>query len=222
MLGMDWMETLNANSGAIVAVTATVSAILTVLLLLEARTTRNLRREATVEARAKAYPPASFLLELEVRNFGPANAREVVITYWMTNVDGAVVGESRRQGETLMGPNEGRGFLPVTPSGDSTLNSMADAQLTLNVEWSWRDDRRRLWFFPLRHSAARSWSTVDLARDFFQAWALTERDAAEDLHLIAEKLKEIEQHQKAGKRVMERGLSAFSRWLTAIERDPDA
>src|SRR5690349_6266854 len=110
---MEWVQTLNDNSGAIVAITATVSAVLTILLLLEARTTRNLRRIAAVEARAKCHPPASFLLELDIKNYGPAPARDLVIVQYLVNPDGSPVGEKRRQAETLIGPDEGRRFLPM-------------------------------------------------------------------------------------------------------------
>jgi hypothetical protein len=209
----EWIKTLNANSGAIVAVTATVSAILTVLLLLEARSTRNLGRVARVEARAKNHPPASFLLELDVCNYGPASARDVVISHHLTAPDGTVAGKSRRQAETMLGVGEARKFLPATPGKSSMLNEMAQAGLTLHVEWSWADDRRLLWFFPKRHQQKRTWPAADLARDLYGGWALTERDGAEDLHEIAEKLREIERHQKAERLVVERGVNAFIRDL---------
>lgn len=214
----EWITTLNANSGAIVAVTATVSAVLTILLLLEARTTRNLRREATVEARAKAYPPASFLLQLEVRNFGPANARNVVVEHYLIDAGGNSAGDRRRHADTLLGPGEGRKALPTMASGDSTLSAMATANLTLHVEWSWNDDRRRLWFLPLRHERKQDCACADLAKDFFAGYPLTERDPEEDLHLIAEKVKEIERHQKAGRRTIDRGVNAFIRAIDGLRR----
>lgn len=217
----DWIKTLNANSGAIVAVTATVSAILTVLLLLEARSTRNLGRVARVEARAKNHPPASFELELDVCNYGPASAREVVISYHLAGADGAVVGESRRQAETMLGVGEARKFLPAMASGSSMLNDLAQAGVTLHVEWSWADDRRLLWFFPKRHTQKRTWPAADLARDLYGGWALTERDGAEDLHEIAVKMREIESHQKAGRGAIERGVNAFIRDLQDGPPPPD-
>jgi hypothetical protein len=220
MLGLtmpDWIKTLNDNSGAIVAVTASVSAILTVLLLIEARATRNTRLEAAVEARAKCHTQASFLLELEVRNFGPANARNVVMTYYLADPDGKVEGETRRQAETLLGSGEGRRFLPGTPGDAGMLAEMGQKRLALSVEWSWEDGRRRLWFFPLRHREKRTWATADLARDFFEGWALTDRDSIEDLHEIAEKLQQIESHQKASRQALEGGLKAIVR---ALKEEP--
>lgn len=210
---LDLIKVLNDNSGAIVAVTAAGSMILTILLLIEARTTRNLSREAAVEARAKCHTQASFLLELEVRNFGPANARNVVMTYHLAGPDGKVDGETRRQAETLLGSGEGRRFLPGTPGDAGTLNEMGKQKLVLNVEWSWEDGRRRLWFLPLRHSEKRSWATADLARDFFEGWALADRDSVGDLREIAEKLSEIETHQKASRQALEGGLKAIIRAL---------
>lgn len=214
----EFIRTLNENSGAIVAVTATVSAILTILLLLDARSARNLGRVARLDARAKNYPPASFLLELDVCNYGPANARDVVILFHLTAPDGAVAVETRRQAETLLGVGEARKFLPGTPSGTSELNGMADLGLTLHVEWSWADDRRRLWFFPKRHEQKRTWATVDLRRDFFGGWALTERDGAEDLHEMADQIREIEGHLKAQRKVIEAGVKTFTRSLDNVPR----
>ena len=65
--GVDIWHGLNANSGAVVAVAAVGSLAVTLLLLLEARTTRNLGRQAAVAGRLKLHPPASTLLELDVR-----------------------------------------------------------------------------------------------------------------------------------------------------------
>jgi hypothetical protein len=213
---MDWITQLNANSGAIVAVTATVSAVLTVLLLLESRTTRNLRREAAVEARAKCHPPASFLLELDVKNYGPAIARDLVIVQYLANPDGSPVGEKRRQAETLVSPGEGRRFLPMMANNSSMLNEMAEANLILHVEWSWMDDRRRLWFLPRRHEQKRSWPTADLARDFFGGWALTESDTANDIHEIAEKIRKIEGHEKGQKDALVKGVNTFVRAIDSF------
>lgn len=187
---------LNANSGAIVALTATVSAILTILLLLEARATRNLGRVARLEARAKAHPAASFLLELNVHNYGPATARNVVINQRLVKPDGEPAGSSRRQGEVLLAAGEGRRFLPMMENNSSMLVEMGKQDLTLHVDWSWEDDRRRLWFFPLRHKESRDWSTATLATDFFGGWALTEIDTPNDIHEMREALKHIEADAK--------------------------
>src|ERR1035437_6911164 len=217
----EWVRTLNNNSGAIIAVTATVSAVLTILLLLEARMTRNLRREAAVEARTRCHPPATMVLELNVRNFGPANARSVVTVYHLTAADGKTVGEAQRHAETLLGPGEGPRFLPG-PSGPTLdLRDMAAQGLTLHVQWSWEDDRRRLWFFPRRHSAERTWACADLARDLYGGWSLSEHDSAEDLHEIADKLARIEMHQREGRQVLEQGFRALIK-ATAVRTEPAA
>jgi hypothetical protein len=215
----EWVKTLNNNSGAIVAVAATVSAVLTILLLLEARTTRNLRREAAVEARTRCHPPATTVLELNVRNFGPANARSVVTVYYLTTPDGEIAGDAQKHAETLLGPGEGPRFLPG-PSGPTLdLREMAAQGLTLHVQWSWEDDRHRLWFFPLRHTAERAWACADLARDLYGGWSLSEHDSAEDLHEIADKLALIEMHQREGRQVLEQGFRASIR-ATTVRTEP--
>jgi hypothetical protein len=71
------------------------------------------------------------------------------------------------------------------------------------------DRRRRLWFLPLRHREKRSWATADLARDFFGGWAPADRDSVGDLHEIAEKLQQIEGHQKASRQALEGGLKGI-------------
>lgn len=190
----DLVAALNENSGAIVALTASVSLLLTVALLAEMRTTRNLGREAAVEARAKTHSPASSLLELRIRNYGPAYARDVAITYYLTAPGGVIRGERRERQETLLGAGEICRFLPGSPGGTSDLREMAAEGLTLHVEWQWNDARRRLWFFPARHVQRREWATAGLSSGFFDGWALEERDGDEDLHEIAEAARTIARH----------------------------
>jgi hypothetical protein len=214
-----WIRALNDNSGAIVALTASASAILTILLLFEARMTRNLRREAAVEARARCHTPAPMTLELEIRNFGPANARNVVITHQLESPGGQTVGDVMRHGETLLGIGEGRRFLPGAPTVPLDLQEMADQGLTLHVELSWADGRRRLWFFPLRHQGSQTWACADLARDLYGGWSLSERDGAEDLHEIADNLALIDMHQREGRQVLEQGFRALIK-ATAARAEP--
>jgi hypothetical protein len=208
----DLFRVLNANSGAVTAVAAVLYTVLTLALLLEARSTRNLGREANVDARAKAHQPSPSLLELEVRNFGPANARDVVIAYHLTAADGSVVGDKFRRAETMLGVGDGLRFLPGAPKQLDEIETMAAASTILHAELSWTDGRRRLAFLPSRHVRRREWPVVDLHRDLIPGgWPLVERDSAEDLHEIAEKLQAIEMHQKAGRQVVERGVNAIIR-----------
>src|ERR1035437_2179400 len=217
----EWIRALNDNSGAIVALTASVSAILTILLLIDARTTRNLRLDAAVEARARCHPPATVALELNVRNFGPANARNVVIAHHLAGPHRNAVGAVMRHAETLKAIGGGPRFLPGMPTAPLDLQEMAAQRLTLHVEWSWADDRRRLWFFPLRHEGKQVWACADLARDLHGGWSLSEHDSAEDLHEIADKLARIEMHQREGRQVLEQGFRALIK-ATAVRTEPAA
>jgi hypothetical protein len=98
---------------------------------------------------------------------------------------------------------------------------MAAQGLTLHVEWSWADDRRRLWFFPLRHEGKQVWACADLARDLHGGWSLSERDSAEDLHEIADRLVQIEMHQRQGEQVLEQCFRALIK-ATAVRAEPAA
>jgi len=218
----DWIKTLNANSGTVAAVAAVLYTAITLALLLEARSSRNLGRKANVDARAKAHQPAPQLLELEVRNFGPANARDVVIAYHLTAPDGSLVGDKFHRAETMLGVGEGLRFLPGAPKQLDELETMAAARTILHVTVSWTDGRRRLAFFPRRNTRQREWAATDLHRDLIPGgWSLAEPDIAEDLHEIAEKMREIERHQKEGRLVIERGVNAFIRDLKDKASPPD-
>jgi hypothetical protein len=203
------LDDLNRNSGAIVALATIASVTLTLLLLFEARTTRNLRREALVDARVHVYGPV--YIELDVRNYGPANARDVVISFGFRDASGAVVGEPRRQGETLLAPGGGRRFLPSPDQQLLDLHTLAERGLTLRLDWSWQDDRRRLWFLRTRHERKRLWAAQRLREDLFGGWALVERQPDEDLHQLADTLRKIEAHEKAVRGIVERELVRYLR-----------
>jgi hypothetical protein len=196
----DWIKTLNANSGTVSALAAVLYTVITLALLLEARSSRNLGREANVDARARQHGPSPSLLELQVRNFGPANARDVVIDCHLTAPDGSIVGDKVHRAETMLGVGEGMRFLPGALKHLDELEVMAAAGTVLHVKLSWADGRRRLALLPQRHARQREWAAADLHRDLIPGgWPLVERDSAEDLHEIAEMMREIESHQKAGR-----------------------
>jgi hypothetical protein len=184
------VNTLNDNSGAIVAVSATVSAVLTILLLLDARATRNLRREANVVAHPRLHGEAGMQLELRVTNHGPADARDVSIEFRFKNADGSDQG-GRRQVEPLLPSGEDRRFLPSVGEQLMDLNTLAGYGLALHVNWSWSDDRRRLWFLPKRHERSEIHVAEDLRSGLYGGWSLTRRDTAEDVHSIAEILRSM-------------------------------
>ncbi|MEW6226005.1 MAG: hypothetical protein AB1627_15375 [Chloroflexota bacterium] len=214
----DLLKTLNANSGAIVAAATVASVTLTLLLLLEARTTRNLRREALVDAKVSVF--GVLHLELVVTNYGPANARDVEIAFEFRDELDRVAGTPRRQGETLLGPGDSRRFLPSPAEQLLDLNGLAAQGLRLVVELSWTDDRRRLWFLPTRRKRQRAYLAADLVRDLFGGWALTERDPHEDLHAIAEKLGKVESHLRS---VSDVTKSDLRRYLHAAQQNmPDS
>lgn len=194
--GVSVVDALNANSGAIVAISATVSAVITILLLLEARTTRNLRRIADVVAYPTAHGAAGMYLELVALNGGPTNARDVKIAFRFTGPDGTIEGAPRTQVDPLLAPGHNRRFLASPSEGLATLNEYADRGLTLEVDWSWTDDRRRFWFLPRRHQRFAEWAAADLRAGLYGGWALTERDRDDDIHKIADAARDIEKHMK--------------------------
>jgi hypothetical protein len=214
----DLIDALNANSGAIVAITASVSALLTVLLLLEARTTRNLRREASVEAHPRLHGQGGMLLELVVQNHGPANARDVAIAFHFTNAEGVNQG-GRRQWEPLLAVGDDRRFLPSPGNDLPALNELAASDLSLHVTWSWSDDRRRLWFLPKRHTRTIVHRAETLREGFYGGWSLSRRDPEEDLHEIAEKLGKLEGHQKAIRSAVEHAAKGHRQDTGAASRD---
>jgi hypothetical protein len=174
---------LNQNSGSVVAIAATASAIITVLLLLEARTTRNLRREASVVAYPRSHAPV--YVELMMENAGPAHARDVRIEFRFIDEAGIVQGAPRVQVDPLMAPGSFYRFLPSPSESIQTLHQLADWKLELSAKWSWADDRRRFWFFDRRHEREASWAAADLREGFYGGWALIEPNGAADLHDIS-------------------------------------
>ena len=186
---------LNQNSGAIVAVTATASAIFTVLLLVDARTARNLRHEANVVAQLRLHGEVGMHLELRVTNFGPAQARDVTMAFGFRNANGEDQG-GRKQREPLLAAGEDRRFLPSSGEALMDLNTLAGYGLILDIDWSWRDDRRRLWFIGRTHHRHESHVAENLREGMYGGWALTRRDTAEDVHDVAEHLREIRRVMK--------------------------
>jgi len=210
---VDPIQTLNDNSGAIVAVTASVSAVFTLLLLLDARATRNLRREANVAAHPRLHGEAGMLLELRVVNHGPANARDIEIAFRFTDENGKDLG-GRRQAEPLLPVGEDRRFLPSPGDALVDLNDLAERRVSMSVSWSWSDDRRRAWFFPVRHLRQGKYAAEDLRTGLYGGWSLTRRDPIEDVHSIAAHLREIE-------RALKRLHPDAERTARAIERIGD-
>jgi hypothetical protein len=192
---VDLIDFLNQNSGAIVAVTASLSAVFTVLLLVDARATRNLRREANVVGQVRLHGEVGMQLEFRVTNFGPAQARDVAMAFSFRNADGEVQG-GRKQREPLLAPGEDRRFLPSPGEALMDLTTLAGYALILDIAWSWRDDRRRLWFLARTHRRRESHVTEDLRQGMYGGWALTRRDTAEDLHDVADHLREIRRVMK--------------------------
>jgi hypothetical protein len=219
---VDVLAWLNASDGAVIAIATTASVILTVLLLLEARTTRNLRREAAVEPSIRIHPGSVFLIELSITNFGPANARDVQIGFRFTDATGSVIGAPRRQGETLMAPGRVRRFLPSPADKLEGLNELADAEATLHVAWSWADDRRRLWFLPVRQERSIRYLAKDLQADLFGGWALSEHDVDMELANMAASLRKVAGDLGKRRRIeeaRERRLSARLRAHASANRD---
>jgi hypothetical protein len=207
---------LNQNSGSVVAITATASAIITVLLLLEARTTRNLRREASVVAYPRSHAPV--YVELMMENAGPAHARDVRIEFKFIDEAGDVQGPVRVQVDPLLAPGSFHRFLPSPAESLQTLHQLADWKLRLSVKWSWRDDRRRFWFFAQKHEREATWPAADLRDGFYGGWALIEPNGAADLNDISRAVLKMQQQLADWIRDQSRTARTASRQPAATTR----
>lgn len=169
------------------------SLVLTLLLLLEARTTRNLGRRADVRLYPRLYGPSGLYLSLRVKNFGPANATRCSVWYRLAGANGRSIVEQEHE-FPIVAATEHITFLPFTvlPADEPavTLPDMAERDIRLSTKWSWTDDRRRLWFVPTRQGAEQSWSTRALSEELY-AGGSTERelDMNEQLDRIGGELK---------------------------------
>lgn len=189
-------------SSVTVAGTAIVGIVLTSALIAEARTTRNLRLAAEVDAQPYLWSEAGRHLGLRIENHGPASARDVAITYQLQTPAGHVLGE-RAHRQPVMGPGRHLTMLAGNALGEPTLptlSDMADRGMTLMVRWSWQDDTPRSWFSagrPSHHERSRRWPAADLRDGMYGGLVLAELDADQAANTMARALldlaKQVEQ-----------------------------
>lgn len=170
---IDW---LNANAGAVVAAATVVYAAITLLLVFEARRSRQLREEATVSL-APIPRGDGLYLALRLENYGPAIAHSVRLRFWY-EADGKVIEPSDvTYADPVFGPGRRRDFLPDAAAGSHlTLNALADQRHVLHAELSWTDDRLDLRRRRARHAARATWATGDLREGFYTAHPLNDKE----------------------------------------------
>lgn len=187
------VEQLNALSTAVVALTAVISIALNVFLVFEQRANRSV---AQVEAYPALHGPNGVFLSVRLENYGPANARDVELVYRLRDPAGEVVGE-RRHGQAVLAVGQHKTFLPdaalVGASSRKFMNDLAEGDLRLEAEWSWRDGRRRPRLGLPRATHRRHFEAAaeDLRRDLYGGWSLNERTIDESLDAVADELLEL-------------------------------
>ncbi len=188
-----WIDFLNANAGGILAVATVAYLVVTLLLLWEARATRNVGLDAKVVAYPR--PHGALNVELVLENGGPAYARDVRFAFGFVDPKGRAQGKPRAQFDALMGPGRFHRFLPSPTEGSSlpSLYELAEWKLVLTLKWSWIDDRRWPWFLAKRHSRSKNYRMTDLKEGFYSGWYLIEPETADDLHAIRESLAGIKE-----------------------------
>jgi hypothetical protein len=147
---------------AITAGAAAISAILTLLFLLEARASRIASRDtATVLARLGFSEDRQAYDFLYLENLGPAVARDVHMAVAYVDEAGEVLAQSGPISAAVLGPgpNDRAAFLPAMlleadRSGSlPDLEELAARNLTLRIDLDWLDDRLwfPVWFRSRRH-----------------------------------------------------------------------
>jgi len=183
------IETLNSNSGAVIAVATVGYVLVTLLLLLEARGARRANLAARVEFTAESYPP--LYLQLVLRNLGPAVARQVTATRWLQRPDGIRVAE-HRHAQPSLAAGQHKTFLVDEESGHgglSSLDALATAGYSLEYEWTWKDDATLLSRWRRPHSRRESQNLSQLSQDFYGGWSLLESDPVESVPKVVDELK---------------------------------
>jgi hypothetical protein len=167
------------------AVVTLVYTLITLAIVLETRRSRLVAGEATVLYRASPWPKMHLVLAVRIENYGPAVARDVTFTYWLSRADGSHVQGEDAAGslhEALLPIGLPREALPHDPAAQNrNMDGLAEAGLMLNAEWSWRDGCRHL------HKAKDSRRVAQVAEDYHGSKVLIE-------HFPLDSLPKIEKH----------------------------
>jgi hypothetical protein len=180
----DAIKALNDNSGFTMVIVTLVYTVVTLAIVVEARRARLLTGEAAVLYRASPWPKAHMYLAVRVENYGPAVARDLTFTYWLTRADGGRVPDSAGTlHETMFPIGLPREALPHDPAGPQaqTREQLAAAGLRVNAEWSWRDGCGRL------HRNTDSREISQIVTDYRDSRVLVE-------HFPLDSLPDIEKH----------------------------
>lgn len=183
-IAQDVVRALNDNSGFTMAAVTLVYTLVTLAIVVETRRARLQAGEATVLYRASPWPKAFMYVAVRIENYGPAVARDLTFTYWLTRDDGSRVPESGATlHETMLPVGLPREALPHDPAGQQpqTREQLASAGLRVNAEWSWRDGCRRL------HRGTDSREISRIVTDYRDSKVLIE-------HFPLDSLPEIEKH----------------------------
>ena len=183
------IETLNANSGAVIAVATVAYVVITLLLLLDARAGRRAGLGARVEFTPESFPP--LYLQLVLRNAGPGLARNVTATRWLQRQDGTRVAEHRHAQPSLSSGHHKTFFVDEESGrgGMSTVEELATAGYTLEYEWTWKDDAMFFSRWRRPHSRRESQNLVQLRADFYGGWSLIEDNPVDAVPKVVDELK---------------------------------
>jgi hypothetical protein len=182
---IDW---LNANAGAVTAAATAIYAVVTLLLLFEARRARQLQDEAALTLSPTPWGDGLYLA-LRLENYGPAVARDVRLRYWYVINGQTVEGTDVSYADPVFGPSRRRDFLPGA-AGDANLmlTALAEQRHVLHAELAWTDDRLSLLRRRQRHSDSWTWATEDLRRGFYTAHPLTDKELVPTFERKADKV----------------------------------
>lgn len=182
------IEWLNQNAGAVTAAATVIYAAVTLVLLLEARRSRQLADEAALAVSPRPWGDGLYL-SLRLENYGPAIARDVRLRYWF-EIDGeALNGTDVSYADPVFGPGRLREFLPGSAGGaHRMLNELAEQRHVLHWELSWQDDRIDLRRRRARHVLRAVWAATDLRDGFYTAHPLTDKELIPALEKQAGKL----------------------------------
>ena len=182
---VDW---LNANAGAVTAAATAIYAVITLLLLFEARRGRRLQDEAALALWPTPWGDGLYLA-LRLENYGPAIARDIRLRYWYGIDRQTVEGTDVSYADPVFGPGRRRDFLPGA-AGDANLmlTALAEQRHVLHAELSWTDDRLTLRGGRQRHADSWAWATEDLRRGFYTAHPLTDKELIPTFERKADKV----------------------------------
>jgi hypothetical protein len=146
---------LDDHQGALMLLSTIVYAALTIAVLWDSR---DARLSAAVVARPMLWPHNESVMAVYLENLGPSVAMKIELDFVWRAPDGSALGEPIAIRLPAMAPGDRKPYMPDMvlerdEEGELGLPTVADRGLTLMVDWSWQDGRRRF-FRHRRHSAS--------------------------------------------------------------------